>query len=51
MISNAFIHFSNNNLVEFKKILPFDDFNILNYLRYIMVDIGLEGFADTRTVD
>lgn len=51
MISNAFIHFSNNNSVEFKKILPFDDFNVLNYIRYIVVDIGLEGFADKRTVD
>ncbi|CAD8186309.1 unnamed protein product [Paramecium octaurelia] len=51
MISNAFIHFVNDDKKSFQKILPFDDYNILHYLRYVMIELGLEGFADTRTVD
>lgn len=51
MISNAFIHFVNDDMKSFNKILPFNDYSILHYLRYIMVELGLEGLADTRTVD
>ncbi|CAD8079287.1 unnamed protein product [Paramecium primaurelia] len=51
MISNAFIHFVNDDKKSFQKILPFDDYNILHYLRYVMIELGLEGFADTRTVN
>lgn len=51
MISNAFIHYVNDDMKSFKSILPFNDYTILHYLRYVMIDLGLEGFADTRTVN
>jgi hypothetical protein len=41
----------NDDLESFKKLLPFPDFSILHYIRYVMIELGLEGFADTRTVD
>ena len=50
MIQNAFIYLINNNLEDYKNWFIFDDFTFLHYLRYIMVEIGFDGFADTRTV-
>lgn len=51
MVSNAFIYFVNKDLEAFKTWFIFESFDFLHYLRYVMISIGLDGFADRREID
>ena len=50
MVQKAFLLIKNNLTEEFTDIFPINLTNLENYMRYMAIEVGLNGFSQTRSV-